>query len=261
MNRAGWLIALTAACLIAAILLPPIAQPLTYHDFADRREWYGIANCFDVISNGGFLIAGIVGLMVTFRHTTVFESDVERWPYAVCFLGMLLTAFGSGYYHLAPDNERLFWDRLPMTIAFMSLVAAQVVDRVSVRAGLIALVPMLAVGAASVLWWRITERAAAGNVTPYALLQAYSVVVLLVIAITHRARYTHGSAIYWVFGWYVLAKLLEYFDVSVFALGNILSGHTLKHLAAAAAGLTLCRMLAQRRLPVSGDFGREVRKL
>lgn len=248
MTRTHGLIAFTAACLLAALFWPAMPQPLAYHDFADRRELFGVANFCDVFSNIGFLIAGIAGLLTVLRRTTVFASDTERWPYAICFFGMLLTAFGSGYYHLAPDNERLFWDRLPMTVAFMSLIAAQIVDRVNVRAGLALLLPMLACGALSVLYWRMTERGGAGNVIPYGILQAYSVVVLLVIAFTHRSRYTQGKAIYVVFGCYVAAKLLEYFDAQIFALGNFCSGHTLKHLAASAAGLVLCRMLWQRRV-------------
>ena len=83
---------------------------------------FGIDNFFDVISNLGFLIVGMVGLVIVFGGRAQFEFRSERWPYAVFFLGVLLTALGSGYYHLAPDNESLFWDRLPMTIAFMGLV-------------------------------------------------------------------------------------------------------------------------------------------
>ena len=161
---------------------------------------------------------------------------------------MLLTAGGSAYYHLAPDNERLFWDRLPMTIAFMSLIAAQVADRMSVRAGLILLVPMLLVGAASVLYWRATERAGAGNVIPYGILQAYAVAMLLLIALSQPSRYTRGNDVYWVFGAYVAAKVLEFFDWQVLALGDFVSGPTLKHLAAALGGAVVCRMLMLRTL-------------
>jgi hypothetical protein len=160
---------------------------------------------------------------------------------------MLLTAVGSAYYHLAPDNERLFWDRLPMTVAFMPLIATQIVERINIRAGLLLLLPMLLVGAASVLYWRATERAGAGNVMPYAILQGYSVVILLLIALLQPSRYTRGTDIYWVFAAYVLAKLLELLDQEILALGNLLSGHTLKHLAAAAAGFVVCRMLMLRR--------------
>ena len=80
-----------------------------------------------------------------------------------------------------------------MTIAFMSLIAAQISDRVSARTGLALLLPMLLVGAASVIYWRITERAGVGNVLPYGILQGYSVVILLLLAALFPSRYTRGN--------------------------------------------------------------------
>jgi hypothetical protein len=119
------------------------------------------------------------------------------------------------------------------------------------------LVPMLLVGAASVLYWIVTERAGAGNVMPYAVLQGYSVVILFLLARLQPSRYTRGNDIYWVFAGYVLAKLLETFDRQLFGLGHVASGHSLKHLAAAVAGLVVCRMLwlrtLQSRTPAAGS--------
>ena len=247
-RRTLYILAATALCVVAAVLLPRTPQPPDYHDFADRRAVAGIANFFDVVSNVGFLIVGLAGLLVVARPQTVFAHQIERWPYAVFFVGMVLTALGSAYYHLAPDNERLFWDRLPMVVAFMSLLAAQVVDRYDVRAGLVLLLPLLLVGAASVLYWRATERAGVGNVLPYAILQAYAVGILLLIALSHPSRYTRGGDVYWVFAGYVIAKVLESLDRTLFDLEHLVSGHTLKHLAAAVAGLFVCRMLLRRRL-------------
>ena len=238
----------TMICIVAALLLPAMPQSLEYHHFADQRNLLGIANFLDVVSNLGFLIVGVAGLVIVFGGYAQFEFNSERWPYAVFFLGALLTALGSGYYHLAPDNETLFWDRLPMTIAFMGLVASQIVDRINIRAGLALLVPMLLVGAASVIYWRVTEQAGVGNVMPYGILQGYSVVIILLLARLNPSRYTRGSDLYWVFGWYVLSKFLETFDVEVLHLGSVVSGHTLKHLAAALAGFTVCSMLLRRTL-------------
>jgi hypothetical protein len=246
-KRYYWIAGFTVMCIVAALLWTPMPQPLSYHDFADHRAMFGVANFLDVASNAGFLIAGIAGLVVVLS-VGKFEFGVERWPYAIFFLGVLFTAIGSSYYHLAPDNERLFWDRLPMTIAFMSLIAAQVVDRISVKAGLVLLLPMLAVGAASVFYWLATEHEGAGNVMPYGILQAYSVIMLLILAVLEPSRYTRGSDILWVFAWYVLAKVLEFFDAQVLALGHLAGGHALKHLAAAAAGIVVCRMLMKRQL-------------
>jgi hypothetical protein len=247
-TRTRYIVGFTVLSVLAAFLLPAMPQPVSYHDFADHREMLGVANFFDVASNAAFVLAGLAGFAVVLRPRAVFAADNERWPYAVFFAGMVLTGLGSAYYHLVPDNERLFWDRLPMTIAFMSLIAAQVVDRIHARTGLALLVPMLLVGAASVLYWRTTERAGTGNVMPYAVLQGYSVVILFLLALLQPSRYTRGNDIYWVFAAYVLAKLLETFDRQLFSLGHAVSGHSLKHLAAAAAGLAVGRMLWLRRL-------------
>ena len=250
--RFAAVIVLTVVALAAAFLLPAVHQPLEYHDFADHRHLLGVDNFLDVVSNIGFLAFGLLGLAVVFRHHTCFASSAERWPYAVFFVGVLLTALGSAYYHLAPDNETLFWDRLPMTIAFMGLVASQIVDRINVRFGLALLLPMLFVGAASVIYWSISERMGAGNVLPYGILQGYSVVILLLLAVLHPSRYTRGSDIYWVFGWYVLSKVLETFDAQVLGILHVVSGHTLKHLAAAVAAFAVCRMLMRRTLKNDG---------
>jgi hypothetical protein len=245
----AWIVAgFTAASLLAAWLVPPMPQPVDYHDFADQRTLLGVDNCLDCVTNVGFAIAGLAGFYVLRRRRARFGQPVELVPYVAFFVGVLLTAIGSTYYHLAPDNERLVWDRLPMTIAFMSLIAAQIVERISVRAGLALLGPLVAIGMASVLYWIVTEWAGAGNVVPYAVLQGYAVVALLLITMTHPSRYTHGNDLYWVFAGYVAAKVLEHFDREIYAVGEVISGHSLKHVAAAIAGLLVCRILWRRTL-------------
>ena len=247
-KRIAFIVAVTLATVAAAFLLPAMPQPPDYHDFADQRGALGIDNFLDVVSNAAFLLAGIAGLVVVLSGRARFEFPAERWPWLVFFIGILLTAAGSSYYHLQPNNETLFWDRLPMTIAFMGLVSSQIVDRISVRTGLALLGPMLLVGMASVFYWIATERSGAGNVLPYALLQAYAVFILLLMAVLNPSRYTRASDLYFIFGWYVLAKLLELFDGLVLAHSHVVSGHTLKHLAAAAAGFVVCYMLTHRTL-------------
>jgi hypothetical protein len=235
---------------IAAFALPAWPQPLAYHQFADQRTMFGVRNFLDVASNVAFLIAGAAGLTLVSRRRAQFQFRSERWPYALFFLGILLTALGSAYYHLRPDNERLFWDRLPITIVLMALIAGQIVDRVDVKAGLLLLLPTLLVGAATVIYWRTTERMGAGDVLPYAILQGYAVVVLLLLAARCPSRYTRDNEMYCVIGWYALAKILETFDADVFAIGRFVSGHTLKHVAAGIAGLVACHMLLRRKLRV-----------
>jgi hypothetical protein len=248
-SKSAWLlVAFTVASVLAAVLIPAFPQPTDYHDFADKRGLLGVANFLDVATNAAFVLAGFAGLAILWMRRSNFERPSECIPYLVFFVGLGLTGVGSAYYHFAPDNERLFWDRLPMTIAFMSLIAAQIAERIDIRAGLALLAPLLVIGMASVVYWIATERTGAGNVVPYAVLQAYAVAAVLLIAVTQRSRYTHGSDIYWVFGAYLAAKVLEHFDREIFAFGRVMSGHSLKHLAAAVAGILVCRMLSRRSL-------------
>lgn len=222
-------------------------QPLDYHDFADQRRIFGIPNFMDVTSNVFFVLAGLAGLVATLRTHTAFAWWPERLPYATFFAGIALTGIGSAYYHLAPTNETLVWDRLPMTIAFTSLVAAQIGDRIGPRVGLAVLGPAVLVGIWTVVHWIGTERAGAGNVVPYAVLQAYAMVILLAMALLHRSRYTRAHYIAWVFVAYLLAKVFETLDGEVFALNGVVSGHTLKHVAGAAAAIIAVRMIVLRR--------------
>lgn len=258
-RRAGaWILTgFTLAIFVAALMFPRTPQPLSYHDFADRRSWLGISNFGDVSSNLLFAVAGVWGLVFLGSGTGVnsFLDERERWPYVAVFLGLLLTALGSAYYHLAPDNARLVWDRLPMTIAFMGLVAAMIAERVSVTAGVCLLPVLLLIGGASVAWWWRTETVGAGDLRFYAAVQVYAVLALPVLLLL-PPRYTRSGDFLVVFGSYVLAKMLETFDRQIFSLtGHILSGHTLKHLAAGAAGLWILRMLWSRA-PLHSAVGR-----
>jgi len=246
--RIAALAALTLVVAVASLLLPPFAQPQSYHTFADHRGFLGIPNFGDVVSNIPFAIVGVWGLMflVSARASSHFVDQHERWPYIIAFLGMALTFFGSSYYHLHPDNARLVWDRLPMTLVFMSIVAAVIAERVNLRAGLWLLPLLLLVGIASVLQWYASELRGAGDLRFYAAVQAYSALVLLV-SLAFSSSYTRSWSFAVVVGFYALAKALELLDKPIFALAHIVSGHTLKHLAAAGAGFWILRML-QRRL-------------
>jgi hypothetical protein len=251
-RRVGiWLFPSLAAVVgIAALLLPRTPQPLSYHHFVDQRSVLGIPNFGDVASNILFLVAGLWGLafLASKSGREQFLETRERWPYFLVFLGLVLTAFGSAYYHLAPDNSRLLWDRLPMTVVFMPLVAAMIGERINLRLGLWLLPVLMAVGIGSALLWHLSEQRGAGDLRFYAAVQIYSLLALLA-ALLLPPRYTQGSYLLVVAGLYVLAKICETEDRPLFSLTHFVSGHTLKHLAAGAAGLCILRML-QKRQPI-----------
>jgi hypothetical protein len=245
------LLAVAVIVAVIALLLPPIPQPQAYHHFADQRGWLGIPNFGDVVSNLPFAIVGIWGLIFMLdpqaRDPHRFSDPHARWPYTIMFAGLLLTAAGSTYYHLAPDNARLVWDRLPIMLVFMALVGAVITERISLPVGLWLLPVLLAVGAGSVLQWRASELRAHGDLRFYAAVQVYSIIALLLMLLI-PSKYTRSSDFATVVGLYVLAKILETADRQVFALGHAVSGHTLKHLAAATASYWILRMLKKRAL-------------
>src|SRR5215472_3612127 len=245
-TRIAILVAIAAFVVLAAVLLPPIPQPLSYHAFADQRELLGVPNFADVVSNSAFLLVGLYGLVLTLRPKTVFAQNSERWPYVVFFFGALLTTIGSGYYHLRPDNARLVWDRLPMTLGFMGILAAVLAERVSLKAGLVALPLLVSAGIASVSYWHLTEIRGHGDLRPYSLVQFGSLLIVLVILLLYRSPYTQQKWFFIALAAYVMAKAFEEFDRAVYAGFRLLSGRTLKHLAAAAAAYCIVQMLRQR---------------
>jgi hypothetical protein len=240
-RRLAALVAFTVVCIAAAFLLPPIPQPLSYHDFADRRTIFGVPRFFDVASNVAFFAAGMLGLGIVAARRAAFASTAGRWPYVAFFAGLALVSIGSAYYHLAPDNARLVWDRLPITTTLAGLLLSQVADRVSVRAANAMLLPAVVVGAASVWFWQATD-----DLGPYGIAQGYAAIATLWIAIAFPSRYTRGSDLYWAFACFVVAKVCETYDEAIYRWLHVASGHTLKHLAAAAAGFVVCAMLARR---------------
>jgi hypothetical protein len=245
------LLTFTAAVVIATLLVPRIPQPLSYHNFADQRAWIGIHNFGDVASNLLFAVVGVWGLLYLCGRSErkLFIDARERWAYILIFLGLLLTAFGSSYYHLAPNDARLVWDRLPMTIAFMALVSAMIAERISVPAGLSLLPVLILIGMGSVVWWWHSEQIGAGDLRFYAAVQVYAVLVLPIMLLL-PARYTRSQDFALIFGLYVVAKIFETEDKQIFALDqHTVSGHTLKHLAAGVAGFFILRML-QKRHPI-----------
>jgi len=250
-QRVAVLIGMLVVSLVGVLFVDPIPQDLAYHLFADGRSFLGIPNFNDVVSNAGFALVGALGILAVagVKRRTIFVQREDARPYVIFFVGVALISLGSGYYHWAPSNERLLWDRLPMSVAFMAFASAIVADRIDAKAGNTWLLPILiALGLASLFYWDYTEQLGQGDLRFYAFVQFYPVVALPVILWLFRGyRYVTGRHIFWVFAWYGLSKVLEHFDKQVFEmLGYTISGHSLKHLAAAVSALVVLRMLSTR---------------
>lgn len=239
----GGLVMLIAA---AMLLHGPIPQIERYHEFADSRTLLGLPNAADVLSNIGFALVGLWGFWALRdqRHHPLLAS---AWPgYRLFLAALVLTALGSGFYHLAPDNDRLLWDRLPIALVCAGLLAA--VHAETHESPQLRWMPAAlgVVAALSVLWWSITEHLGAGDLRPYLLLQGAPLVLIPLWQAIHGSpradRFAFGIAILL----YLLAKVAELNDRAIFEALGFASGHTIKHLLAIAASAVLTANLVRR---------------
>lgn len=239
-----------AFALMAGVLIwcGPIAQDPAYHNFADRRAWLGVSNFGDVASNAAFTIAGLHGFYALWRleGEHALANNRVTWPFLAFFLFVILISAGSAWYHLAPDNDRLFWDRLPIAIALTAWFAGMIADRIDMRFGVFICLPLfMTFGAFGTIYWITTENAGAGDLRLYALAQFFPLLALpLLCWLFPKARYTGHGYLPWVYFWFCASKALEHFDGQVFTqAADTVSGHSLKHLALALAVLVTVRMI------------------
>jgi hypothetical protein len=220
---------LVLAAAAAMIAYGPIAQPQAYHAFADSRSIAGIPSALNVLSNLPFAIVGLWAL----------SRGRAAVAWRVFDIALVLTALGSGYYHLAPGDARLVWDRLPIALACAALLAA-VYEQTDAPRGAPARLMLLCIAAvASVVWWQFTD-----DLRPYLLLQGAPLVLVPLwqwrAGRPSRERILFGAAI----ACYVLAKAFEALDRPVFEALAV-SGHSLKHLLAAAGAFFIVLGRAQ----------------
>ena len=169
------------------------------------------------------------------------------------FLAAILLGFGSGYYHLAPDNSRLVWDRAAMSLALMSWLAAILCERVSLTAGLRLLPLLFAAALGSVGYWGWSEMHGVGDLRAYGLMQLYPMLLIPLLLRLYPPRYSGDKDILAVIGLYLLALLCDLTDHQIAALTGVFSGHTAKHAVAALAMYWVVVRL-RRRHPLSSRY-------
>ena len=252
-TSAEWLLYAGYAVLLAlACLGPHVPQAAHYHDFADQRALWGLRNALDVLSNLPFAMVGALGLWraVLQAPAAVRASGALPWL-ALVFGGLLLTAAGSSYYHLMPDDWRVFWDRLGMVPVFAGVLGLALQSVLSLRVAVVTAVLGLVLGPVSLWVWLQT-----GQLLPWAVLQGAGMVLLLAVALwQHFSAAGVASAagrVVWPWGavvaWYALAKVLELGDSFVWSISHHwVGGHALKHVAAALALVPLLLMVRRVR--------------
>ena len=179
-----------------------------------------------------FLVVGLTGLLILLRQRTPGVLNPLVPSYVAFFLGTIFVAIGSGYYRLAPSDERLVWDRLPMAVAFMAFLAILIGEQVAPRPGARALMPLLVLGVLSVAYWWFTDQRGRDDLRPYFLVQFLPLVLAPLILLLFPSPFRR-SLLWGSLGAYALAKVFELFDEPIVQAIDVASGHSLKHLAAA----------------------------
>lgn len=232
------LVILVLGSLLWMLSLEPIAQNTGYHSFADTRKFIGIPNCFDVLSNLPFLLIGVLGLQFCLRT----KLGAVRSAWTVLFVGIGLVSVGSAYYHWNPTNESLVWDRLPMTIGFMGLFVALLGEYIGNRLATVLLVPAVVLGLATVLYWHWAD-----DLRPYYWIQLIPLLTIPAVMILFRSGYSHHWLLLVALGCYVLAKVTESYDLAIYRnTQEFVSGHSIKHLLAAAGSYSVLLMLQKK---------------
>ncbi len=231
----GILIALLAAGMAVPLFMDPIPQNPHYHAFADTRTFLGIPNFFNVTSNLPFMIVGILGWFASRSKGFVLDSTDMRLAYHLFCVGVIFVGVGSAYYHVHPSNSTLVWDRLPMTVSFMALLAMIIADCVSPRIGKALLWPLIGIGVGSIGYWYGTELWAVGDLRPYGVVQFLPMLLIPVMLGFFGTRSLRSPFLWATLGTYLLAKVVEFFDVELYAITGFMSGHSLKHIIAALA--------------------------
>lgn len=209
--------------------------------FVDGRSWLGIPNALDVLSNLPFAIFGIWGLLLQAKLRKPSQRFINREGFVLSlfFIGLILTTIGSALYHLAPRDATLLWDRAGMAFAFAGMLGIAASERVSAKSGIWLGLASLLAGALSLLVWQQTS-----DVLPWSVLQFGGMALILILTITRALPHSLGISLVWVVVFYGAAKVLEGMDAAVFeATGQLVSGHTLKHLVASLAALPIIRAL------------------
>ena len=233
---------------IAILMQQPIPQPAKYHNFIDNQTILAIPNFLNVFSNCLFIVVGCIGLhsLLISNRLVVLTSFTSA--YNLMFVSLILVGFGSGYYHLSPNNQTLVWDRLPMTLAFMSLTCIIIAEHISLSIAKRLFYPLLLLGTSSVLYWHYSELNSAGDLRFYILVQFLPLIATPLILLLFKGKFQPTHGYWWLFLAYLLAKLCEHFDVQIYQALSIISGHSLKHIIAALGIWALINSYEKRNI-------------
>ncbi|WRX32660.1 hypothetical protein QQP08_025147 [Theobroma cacao] len=264
------------------MVTPKIPLSYRHHLFADMRNFLGVPNTLNVITNFPFLIVGVLGFVLSLGGGSFFNISLrgEVWGWLLFYGGIASVAFGSAYYHLKPDDNRAMWDTLPMMIAYSSLFSSFILERLGERIGLSCLFSLLVLAVLSTSYARTFN-----DLRLCMTFQLIPCIALPIMTFLFPPKYTHSG--YWLWtserhiqvpiprwsfsvlatvqikwkgvllylenmkpsatGVCILAKIEALADMKIYRANNyIISGHSLEHLCSAIAPVLVTVMLMHR---------------
>ncbi|KAG9455672.1 hypothetical protein H6P81_000180 [Aristolochia fimbriata] len=241
----GGIVLLWLCFMVTTPRIPPSAN---HHLFADMRNFFGVPNTLNVITNFPFLVVGIVGLVLTLHGNYLGISlRGEIWGWILFYAGITATAFGSAYYHLKPDDTRILWDQLPMMIAITSLFSCSIIERVNEKIGVTCLLSLLIIVLMS-----ITYERAFNDLRICMMVHLIPCVAIPAMALLFPPKYTLSRYWFWASGFYFLAKLESLADKKIYRVNRyMISGHSLEHLCLVMVPIMLTVMLWFRNIKIT----------
>ncbi|XP_018446743.1 uncharacterized protein LOC108818307 isoform X2 [Raphanus sativus] len=209
--------------LILLFITPKVPlHSFRHHVFADKRNFMGVPNTLNVMTNFPFLIIGVLGFVLCVGGS-FFNISLkgEIWGWTLFYASVSSLAFGSAYYHLKPDDNTIVWDTLPFfgresggesRIELPRLASVHFISQRCLRQ----LIPCLAIPIMTVLL---------------------------------PPKYTHSR--FWLLATaaHSVSKIEGLADSKIYnANGYIISGHSLGHLCSALSMLLLSVMLLYRSI-------------
>lgn len=238
-SQINLLFAISIVAIVAIFFVKPIPQSQEYHLFADRLTFFSIPNFWNVISNLPFVIIGSFGMLTIFNSQ---KNNPLKTSFVWFFIGIIFTGFGSAYYHYNPNDGTLVWDRLPMTISFMSFLSIIFGEFINLEIGKKALYPFLFLGILSIGYWIVFQ-----DLRMYVLVQFLPISLVPIILFLSQNNLKLKKYFWMILVAYIIAKFLESYDLFIYTTTyKLISGHTLKHFAAAIAPFVFYKFVKEK---------------
>ncbi|CAL9206089.1 unnamed protein product [Musa hybrid cultivar] len=234
--------------LLLMLATPRISHSHAFHLFADMRNFLGVPNTLNVLTTFPFLLVGVPGLVLCLSGCCFGISlRGEMWGWAFFYAATATAAFGSAYYHLRPDDDRVVWDKLPTMTSASSLLSILVIERIDERMGISCLSSLITLVLVSIACERTFD-----DLRLCMMFHIVPCIAIPALLFLFPPKYTHSRFWFCATGFYLLARFEAIADKKIYSASRyIISGHSLEHLCLAMVPIILTVMLWFRSIKIA----------